>query len=129
MSSKRKAADSFSTSSPKRPAAKTITSFFTPKQTASSSSSASAATDSSAKFDKDAWAEKLTSEQRELLQLELDTLHESWFGVLKEELLTPRFLELKRFLKKEKEQGKTIFPPEKDIYSWCVPVPVHIKLS
>lgn len=60
----------------------------------------------------------MTPEQKELLQLEIDTLDESWLARLKEEVVTPEFLELKRFLKKEKESGAKIFPPEKDIYSW-----------
>lgn len=61
----------------------------------------------------------MTAEQKELLQLEIDTLDESWLAQLKEEVLTPEFLALKRFLKKEKESGAKIFPPENDIYSWC----------
>jgi uracil-DNA glycosylase len=61
----------------------------------------------------------LTPEQQELLRLEIDTLHESWLSKLKEELVTPEFLGLKRFLKKEKESGAKIFPPENEIYSWC----------
>jgi len=55
-----------------------------------------------------------------LLKLEIDTLHESWLGALKDELTKPEFLELKRFLKKEAESGKTIFPPSADVYSWYV---------
>ncbi|KAI1003456.1 hypothetical protein K3495_g4749 [Podosphaera aphanis] len=69
-------------------------------------------------FDKGAWALKLTDEQRKLLKLEIDTLHESWLKELKDDILKPSFLELKRFLAKEKETGKTVFPPENDIYSW-----------
>ena len=61
---------------------------------------------------------KLTPEQKDLLQLEIDTLDESWLYHLKEELVSPQFLELKRFLKKEYESGKKIFPPKQDIYSW-----------
>lgn len=120
MSTKRKAADSLKTPDSKRPTS--ITSFFAPKNPPSASKNQSASSNEAPSnkfsFDKEAWAKKLTPEQRELLQLELDTLHESWFGALKEELVTPRFLELKRFLKKEKEAGKTVFPPENDIYSW-----------
>lgn len=69
-------------------------------------------------FDKEKWLEKLSSEQKELLKLEIETLHESWLAQLKDEILTKDFLELKRFLKKEKESGKTIFPPMEDVYSW-----------
>jgi len=72
------------------------------------------------KFDKAAWVDKLTDEQKQLLRLEIDTMHESWLGSLKDEITKPEFLELKRFLKKEVESGKTIFPPSADVYSWCV---------
>lgn len=69
-------------------------------------------------FDKQKWVGSLTPEQKELLQLEIDTLDESWLAQLKDEVVTPEFLALKRFLKKEKESGAKIFPPENDIYSW-----------
>lgn len=75
------------------------------------------------KFDKEAWVAKLTDEQKELLQLEIDTLHESWLGPLRDELTSKSFLDLKRFIKKEKESGKTIFPPLPDVYSWYVSQP------
>lgn len=71
-----------------------------------------------AKFNKDAWVEKLTDEQKELLKLEIDTLHESWLSVLKDEVVTKEFLDLKRFLKRELDSGKKIFPPMEDVYSW-----------
>lgn len=70
-------------------------------------------------FNKQKWVASLTPEQKELLQLEIDTLDDSWLAQLKEEVLTPEFLALKRFLKKEKESGAKIFPPENDVYSWC----------
>jgi uracil-DNA glycosylase len=75
-----------------------------------------------ATFDKDAWVAKLTDEQKQLLKLEIDTLHESWLGPLKDEITKPEFLELKRFLKREAESGKKIFPPSADVYSWYLPV-------
>ncbi|CAK7567692.1 MAG: uracil DNA glycosylase [Sporothrix epigloea] len=70
------------------------------------------------KFDKDKWVAKLTAEQQQLLKLEIDTLDKSWLAVLKDELLTPSFLELKRFLSREHMAGKKIFPPPADVYSW-----------
>ncbi|KAJ4365882.1 uracil DNA glycosylase [Neocucurbitaria cava] len=70
------------------------------------------------KFDKDAWVTKLTDEQKELLQLEIDTLHDSWLPHLKDVLVSPQFLELKRFLRTELKSGKTVYPPMKDVYSW-----------
>ncbi|KAL8797672.1 MAG: hypothetical protein Q9195_000024 [Heterodermia aff. obscurata] len=75
------------------------------------------------KFDKKAWVEKLPQEQKDLLALEIHSLHETWLAVLKEEILTKEFLELKRFLKREREAGKTIFPPAEDVYSWHTPLP------
>jgi len=75
------------------------------------------------KFDKAAWVAKLTDEQKQLLKLEIDTLHESWLGPLKDEIIKPEFLELKRFLAREAESGKKIFPPSADVYSWYLPAP------
>lgn len=72
------------------------------------------------KFDKEKWVAKLTPEQKELLSLEIETLHESWLAQLKDEVVTKEFLDLKRFLKTEKEAGQKVFPPEKEIYSWFV---------
>lgn len=63
---------------------------------------------------------RLTPEQKELLSLEIETLHESWLAQLKDEMLTKEFLDLKRFLKAEKDAGQKVFPPEKEIYSWFV---------
>ena len=70
------------------------------------------------KFDKAKWVKNLTPEQRELLALEITSLHESWLAQLKDHIVSKDFLELKRFLKNERESGKTIFPPPGDIYSW-----------
>ena len=73
-----------------------------------------------APFDKAAWVAKLTPEQKELLQLEINTLHDSWLAQLKDDVLSKEFLDLKRFLKREKDAKKTIFPPLEDVYSWYV---------
>lgn len=132
---KRKAAGQIAGSDPKKPKQNaSITSFFGAPKTlstaapangiksspASSSPPSSAATDSIAsKFDKAKWVNGLTDEQRELLQLEIDTLDESWLAQLKAEIVTKEFLDLKRFLNKEASSGKKIFPPREDIYSWC----------
>lgn len=117
---KRKAADLAAADAKKPKANGDITSFF--GAPASSSKPAKTSSDATAapaiKFDKEKWVAKLTDEQRELLKLEIDTLHESWLAYLKDEVLTPKFLDLKRFLKKEKAEGKTIFPPLEDVYSW-----------
>lgn len=90
------------------------------KQSSVGSSPASAAVSETAgpKFDKAKWVATLTEEQRQLLRLEIETLHESWLAHLKAELVTKEFLDLKRFLDREAAQGKKIFPPREDIYSW-----------
>lgn len=72
------------------------------------------------KFDKAKWVEKLTPEQKDLLALEIASLDETWLSQLKDEIVTKEFLDLKRFLKKEHESGKKIFPPAADVYSWYV---------
>lgn len=115
MSVKRKAADAATDASKKPKMNGSITAFFgAPKSSLNSPAKSASAT----KFDRHAWVSKLTEEQKDLLQLELDTLHESWLPHLKDVLVTPQFLELKRFLKKELSSGKTVFPPMKDVYSW-----------
>ena len=79
-----------------------------------------AVTASAPKFDKEKWIEKLTPEQKDLLALEIQSLDESWLAHLKDEVVSKDFLELKRFLKKEHEAKKTIYPPASDVYSWYV---------
>jgi uracil-DNA glycosylase len=92
----------------------TITAFFGPPKASAASATASA----TASFDKASWIAGLTAEQRGLLALEIETLHESWLGALREELVSRDFLELKRFLQREHDSGQTVFPPAADIYSW-----------
>lgn len=124
MSLKRKAVDTAldAAKKPKQNAA--ITSFFgAPKIVAKASSTSSDATAPATvpvTFDKEAWVNKLSPEHKDLLQLEIDSLHESWLSVLKDEVTSPEFLSLKRFLKQERDTGKRVFPPAEDIYSWCV---------
>ena len=120
---KRKASGS-GASSPevKKPKANgNIASFFgaapKPGQTAAGTSSPSAAT-TTTKFDKDKWVASLTPEQRSLLKLEIDTMHESWLGLLKDDITTKEFLDLKTFLDRETAAGKKWFPPKEDVYSW-----------
>ena len=117
MSLKRKAATEATDASKKPKQNGSITAFFgAPKPNPNAPAKQTVA---AAKFDREAWVAKLTEEQKDLLQLELDTLHESWLPHLKDVLLTPQFLELKRFLKKELSGAKPIYPPMKDVYSWC----------
>lgn len=102
----------------KKPKGGSITSFFgAPKPRPVSTQSASSPPRPSS-FNKDKWVASLTPEQRDLLQLEINTLDESWLAHLKDEVVTTEFLNLKRFLKKEKDSKAKIFPPEEDVYSW-----------
>ncbi|KAL4746780.1 hypothetical protein BDW72DRAFT_197358 [Aspergillus terricola var. indicus] len=101
-----------------------ITSFFgAPKPKANAAATTKPAV--SLSFNKQKWVATLTPEQKELLQLEIDTMDESWLAHLKEEIIKPEFLALKRFLQKEKQMGVKVFPPEEDIYSWSRHTPLH----
>lgn len=122
MSLKRKAAGAVTEASKKPNINGSITAFFgAPKSNPNSSAKSGVA----ARFDKDAWVASLTAEHKELLQLELDTLHDSWLPHLKDVLVNPQFLELKRFLKKEISSGKTVYPPMEDVYSWSRHTPLN----
>lgn len=78
-----------------------------------------------AKFDKQRWVDALTAEQRQLLKLEIETLDDSWLAHLRDDITTREFLELKKFLEREKSAGKKWFPPPEDVYSWYDPVSSH----
>lgn len=107
MSLKRKAADAATDAAKKTKINGSITSFFgAPKPKPE------------APFNKAAWVANLSDEQTELLKLEIDTLHESWLPHLKDVLVSPSFLGLKRFLKQELAGGQTVYPPMADVYSW-----------
>ncbi|KAI5818425.1 uracil-DNA glycosylase [Pyronema omphalodes] len=116
---KRKAVDSQDSAAKK---SRAITSFFAPAP-ASSSPSAPATTTSNGlpvsattqKFNKEKWVASLTPEKRELLALEIETMHESWLAVLKDDLVSDWFAKVKEYLKKE---SGVVYPPSKDIYSW-----------
>ncbi|KAF2400023.1 uracil-DNA glycosylase [Trichodelitschia bisporula] len=117
MAVKRKATDVASDAA-KKTKQSGITSFFGKSASGSASTSKASGTTASPKFDKAVWAAKLTDEQRKLLQLEIDTLDETWLAHLKDEIVTPEFLNLKRFIDKEIASGKRVFPPLQDVYSW-----------
>ncbi|KAB5578457.1 uracil-DNA glycosylase-like protein [Coniochaeta sp. 2T2.1] len=112
-----------------------ITSFFgPPKVTPAAAKSSASASGTTApeqaaaavsKFDKAKWVASLTEEQRDLLRLEIDTLHESWLALLKDEIVSRDFLELKKFLDREYNAGKKIFPPKEDVYSWSRHTPFN----
>lgn len=105
-----------------------ITSFFaaspssTAKVTTTTASTSNTATSSdpvpTSTFDRAKWAAQLSPEVRELLALEIAHLEDGWLAALKEEIVSEGFLGLKRFLRSEKQAGKTIYPPEDEIYSW-----------
>jgi len=118
MATKRKALAT-TEDTPKK--ARAITSFFVAKDGGGGKSTDSAVSN----FDTDAWAKTLTDEQRRLLKLELETMHVSWLGALKEVLVTEQFLGLKKFLEEEKKAGKTMYPVEQDIYSWSRYCPLN----
>lgn len=127
MALKRKAADTALDAVKKPKANASITAFFGQPKTNGPTSSTNPAQPSTsttapatldARFNKEAWMASLTDEQKGLLKLEIETLHDSWLGVLKDEVTSKEFLDLKRFLKKEVETGKKVFPPSEDVYSW-----------
>ncbi|RUS18622.1 uracil-DNA glycosylase-like protein [Endogone sp. FLAS-F59071] len=66
----------------------------------------------------------LNDELKALLKLESETMEESWLKALMPEMRKGYFAELKKFLKKEKEIGSKVFPPENQIYSWSVFTPL-----
>lgn len=61
----------------------------------------------------------LTLEEKALYSLEIAQIPECWFRYLRSELSKPYFARLKQFLADERQKGKTIFPPDEDIYSWA----------
>jgi len=68
---------------------------------------------------------KLADEQKELLDLEINTMEDSWFQALSDEFLKPYFLNLKKFLKTQYSANQTIFPLQNDIYSWSRLTPLN----
>jgi uracil-DNA glycosylase len=137
MSLKRKASTLPLTDSKKPKSNSSITAFFGPPKTAAPTTKVNGtatesitASVSSVKWDKEKWVKTLTDEQKDLLALEIGTLDESWLKELKDEVTSSAFLELKKFLKKEHEAGKKIFPPAEDVYSWFVkPPPSSLSIT
>lgn len=127
---KRKGDDSLSKGADtKKPKANgSIASFFgaVPKPSIGSAASGDSGVSApAAKFDKKKWVDSLTGEQKKLLQLEIETLDDSWLAHLKDEITSKEFLELKKFLERETKAGKTWFPPKEDVYSWSRHTPFH----
>jgi uracil-DNA glycosylase len=117
---KRKGAPLASGNDAKKPKANgNIAAFFgAPKPVSTASGAAAAPNPPAVKFDKEKWVASLTEEQKELLQLEIDTMHESWLALLKDDIKTKEFLDLKKFLRQETNSGRKWFPPAEDVYSW-----------
>ncbi|CDR39446.1 CYFA0S03e03444g1_1 [Cyberlindnera fabianii] len=67
---------------------------------------------------KKTFVKSLTEEQRQLLDLELSTMEDTWFKALHKEFTKPYFLQLKQFLQAQEKAKVKVFPPKEDIYSW-----------
>ncbi|RGB42076.1 uracil-DNA glycosylase-like protein, partial [Rhizophagus diaphanus] len=62
--------------------------------------------------------DKIKDENKELLSLEIKTMNSEWLKGLSDVIQKPYFIELKKYLQREKDNNKKIFPPEPEIYSW-----------
>ncbi|KAH9892072.1 uracil-DNA glycosylase [Xylariomycetidae sp. FL2044] len=114
-----------------------ITSFFGPPKSSPSSSNKSATNGPASsptsaasappavRFDKAKWVATLTPEQKKHLALEIQTLDPSWLAHLKDEITSPEFMALKKFLDSEVKSGKKVFPPREDVYAWSRHTPFH----
>ncbi|KAI0521572.1 uracil-DNA glycosylase [Xylaria bambusicola] len=78
-----------------------------------------------ARFDKEKWVATLTPEQKKHLALEINTMDPSWLALLKDEVVKPEFIALKKFIEGEVRSGQTVFPPSEDVYSWSRHTPFH----
>ncbi|KAI1323523.1 uracil-DNA glycosylase [Xylariaceae sp. FL0255] len=134
MSSQKRKSDVGATDANKKPKVNSsITSFFGPPKTVSSSKTSNgtlttvsaAAEPAALKFDKAAWVATLTPDQKKNLGLEIQTLDPSWLAVLKDEIVKPEFINLKKFIEQEVRSGKTVFPPSEDVYSWSRHTPFN----
>ncbi|CCE62891.1 hypothetical protein TPHA_0D02540 [Tetrapisispora phaffii CBS 4417] len=68
-------------------------------------------------MDKKSFKGSCSSMLLNLLQLEIDTIEDSWFERLSHEFKKPYFIQLKKFIDGEQSKS-TVFPPADDIYSW-----------
>jgi uracil-DNA glycosylase len=136
MASLKRKSDIGATDASKKPKTNgSITSFFGPPKTTAPAASATKAagagstssmasfvnagsTNPASKFNKEAWVATLTPEQKRYLSLEINTLDPSWLALLKDDIVKPEFIALKKFIEAEVKSGKNIFPPSDDVYSW-----------
>ncbi|KAI0178567.1 uracil-DNA glycosylase [Hypoxylon sp. FL1284] len=76
-------------------------------------------------WNKEKWVAGLTLEQKRHLQLEITTLDPTWLQHLRDDITSPEFIELKKFLESEVKAGKKVFPPREDVYSWSRHTPLN----
>lgn len=62
----------------------------------------------------------MSAEQKRQLALEINTLDPSWLALLKDEIVKPEFIALKKFIEADVRSGQNVFPPSEDVYSWYV---------
>lgn len=123
----KRAATDLAASSAKKAKSAAITSFFK-KDGVTQSSTPRAAAEPVKPFDKSAWLDSLSQRHRDLLRLEIESMDETWLSVLHQEFTKPYFLKLKEFVARERA-SQTVFPPEKDVYSWSRHTPFdHVKV-
>lgn len=84
--------------------------------------------DASDAFDKEKWTNTLSGEEKVLLESELKNINDKWLPIVYRELTKPYFKQLKQFLITE-SKTKTIFPEEKNIYSFSNYCPELSKIK
>ncbi|KAI1418899.1 uracil-DNA glycosylase [Xylaria sp. FL1777] len=77
------------------------------------------------RFDKAKWVATLTAEQKKHLALEINTMDPSWLALLKDEIVKPEFIALKKFIEAEVRSGQNVFPPSEDVYYRSRYTPFH----
>ncbi|ORZ01472.1 uracil-DNA glycosylase-like protein [Syncephalastrum racemosum] len=131
-SNKRPFASTSTTTDSKSPAKKQVTrqvsllSMFKPKESTSASSTVDNLQVTETR-DPAALFKNLDDESKARLDLEIKNLRYEWLKVLKDELTKPYFLELKKFLKDESSKY-TIYPPDRNIYTWSHCPPNNVKV-
>ncbi|KAI1271799.1 uracil-DNA glycosylase [Xylaria sp. FL0933] len=136
MSSVKRKGDAAAADASKKPKVNgSITSFFGAPKTAPGGGAAGGAKagagvfandgNPASRFDKAKWVATLTPEQKKHLALEINTMDPSWLALLKDEIVKPEFIALKKFIEAEVRSGQNVFPPSEDVYSWSRHTPFH----
>lgn len=68
---------------------------------------------------RDSLIKSMSAEDRRRLALELDELPTDWVEALLGAILSPTFAQLKAFLADEAARGRSVFPPQRLIYTWA----------